>query len=345
MFKSLTLFFIISIFYLCIFCQSENKTYIPNQNPERLPISKIDSLIFEELKTKKIVMLGDYIHAHEAPYRTLVNSLRYWLEQVKNNTEDFPTKLILFLEAPPQLFEKINFYFTTDDLTPCMNLWTDAAYSWNDRLFTVEGFEFYYELKNILNKISEINLKREKNKIELLIKPAESDPPYDHHLRLTKENSDFLEESFLYFARERDKNSANNIKRILNENKNFKAIVFIGAAHLSRRKTNKRDFVRKRMQSTNKQPENEYFLAYNLDRIYGRNNVSTFFIRGSTNNKKGAIIINFEKRPEDYDIMAVVNIIPPIGFPLPFLKSEIYLKSIFDLISKHSKKTTEIDTI
>ena len=290
--RSIKLLTFITLFYLCIFCKSENHANIPDQNPEILPVSKIDSLILEELKTKKIVMLGDYMHAHEAPYRTLLNSLNYWLEKVNNNTDAVPTKIILFLETPPQLFEKIDLFFTTGDLIPCLNLWIDAAYSWNDRQFMVDIFEFYFELKNILNTIEKINLNRENDKIELLIKPAESDPPYDHHLRLAKDNTDFMEEVFLIFARERDKNSANNIKRILNENKKFKAIVFIGNAHLMRNKINKRELMKGRLNFKNNQPEYGYFLAHYLDRIYGRSKVSTFYIRGTTKDNSMRIIIN-----------------------------------------------------
>ena len=301
--KSAYFAFYILLFLAVTFHQCQKKSDIEKQkveNSDKIPLSKLNSLILDELKNKKIVMIGDYIHVHEAPYRTLLNFLYYWINNLEKNVKGTPEKIVLFLEVTPKVKKTMDHFFKTGDFSHFLNLWTDMSYQWNDTQFNIDLIENLFNLKDLIGKIEK--LKNKNKKIDLLIEAAESDTPQFNYQRcLEKDNTDFMEEIFQYFAKERDKNSADNINMFMKEHKKYKALVFIGTAHLIRKKFDKSELARKRLNLKNDIPVFEYFLAHHLDEIFGRKNVSVFNFRGILKNQPEFILENPSMEDKNYD--------------------------------------------
>jgi len=240
------------------------------------PIDSLNALIMANVNDKRVVMIADAGHGHGCYMERVTSFLRRWVGEAAFPHADSPTPsaLILFLEMDQQLEQDINEYVASGNLDPLFTRILDGCIKWGEVAFTTDYLRFFHELRDICLEIDRLNQDRPKNKLELRIVGAEEDPPYKYEDRITMPPDKFEMIKFLYFAKERDKQSSMRIKRTLDQNPRAKGLVFYGEAHLARDKQDKSGIAR--LEHLSIPPLYEYYLAHYLDSLLGRKQVSVF---------------------------------------------------------------------
>jgi hypothetical protein len=234
--------------------------------------------------------------------RIVTNLLEAWIAQLRaSETALQPRRLFLFLEADQAEQLALERYFSSGDDLEFLVFKLDQALKWGGVEYwtTTDQVEFIHDLRRILEEIKELNRMRPEIATELRVIGCDATPPYDYTLQ--KDHERFMKVKFEWFAKERDSLSARKISRLIDENPEFKGIVFIGQGHLeSRTLVNKANYE----PSGTAPPTFDYFMPHFLDQHFGRKNVTTvsFFSHGLDN------------RTEYFDEFSVADTTPDIYF-------------------------------
>ena len=306
-------------------------------------IDQLDSLMLNRMKKKRIVMFGDAYHGHGYFYRKVTDYINYWLDKVENDTnvttssDGLFSKLVLFLECDEVEENLIKDYIKSGYIVPYLTHNIELLLKvggWN--MFTVDRVEFLYNLKGIYKRVDEINQRFPGKNIEFQIRGVEADPPYSDKINdLNFMRNEFPQERFKWFAKERDQYSSKNIIKFLDENSEYKALIFYGTAHLLRGKREKIDhFV--------KESKFDYYQAQYLDNHFGRNNVSIFMTQKILKNSTNHIdILMTDKTGPDYIVYC--KPIPIYPCPLFLIKSNNIIQIYHTLLQKQNHNNEETD--
>ena len=304
-------------------------------------IDLLNNFVFESLKSKRIIMLGDGIHGHGYFKGIVSGILNSWIDSLEKNpnSQTIPHKLFLFLETDSVkqlLFNEVIDYGNFDNyLTEQIDEVTKFG-GW-DR-FSVDNFEFLFELRDIRKRIDELNKKTNKD-ICLTIKGVEDPPSFINFSTMYQMGVEkYRKELFLWFAKERDKIISKNIIRNLDNNRDYKAIVFYGSAHLIRKYIDKSHWAF----STIQEPIYEYFLAHYLDEYFGRAQVDVY-CTVKVHGEATDIIQKYEKDNDYEDYYVKCNVLPDFPFPLYIISNKKILNSLINLTDKYIEGGKEED--
>jgi hypothetical protein len=161
-------------------------------------------------------------------------------------------------------------------------------------------------------------------------------------LRDTAENRaqyrQFQKTKFEWFAYKRDELSSNNIRKILNANPEYKAVIFYGTAHLLR---GRRDKAAMGSESPiGKDTTYGYFMASYLDQYFSRDSVSTFFTIHRPGSPLG-VIHELEHREVSSDYRVLCSPIPASQFPLGIIPCQTTLRAYYELIKGNGPGNNE----
>ncbi|MHB8335844.1 MAG: hypothetical protein ACYDEE_00305 [Ignavibacteriaceae bacterium] len=215
-----------------------------------------NAYIVDQLAHKKIIMLADFAHGYPLPYKSLIFLLNKWFDKVETGkSKDFDITLIL--EDDKEIIDNLKQYISTGNWKPVMHYW--LPYS------NMEMLEFYADIRTLNLKIDSLNARNDlKHRINFDIYGGEPFNVFDNPrlLQLSKEDG------AKYFANIRDSVTAQNICAYLDRNKNSKAIIFYGTAHLVN------NYVNKNICTTVPCTEiNGYYLAYYLKKRFGEDSI------------------------------------------------------------------------
>ncbi|MBN2090774.1 hypothetical protein JW964_14270 [candidate division KSB1 bacterium] len=297
-------------------------------------IASLDSLLLEKSKSSQIIMLSDFYHRHGFYMSNVTAFLNYWLERLtaKSKDKNLPTKMVLVLEVYQEMQVEINSFLNTGDISKLLTYYIELHAKSFSNIFTVDYLVFLNELRQIKLRIDAI---RNNNKqIEFKIICAESDPPYKFQDVINMSREEFERQRLLWFVYDRDRLSAENVSRFLQENPGFKAFVFYGDAHLIRERISKNPGESQELFG--------YFIAHYLDSLYSRRQVITFQTNFSEQEHH---IEEFEQRSFSPDFLIYTSPDPPHPLRISFIKSKTYFAAMFDLLQKFAHRNTKEDML
>lgn len=320
------------------FCYSQNN----QQNVIKLfPIDSLTSLTLKSLETKKIVMLGDAYHGNLYYFKMVIGVLNAWLDKLENNSinKNIPHKLFLFLEIDSISFSNFNQVLehgiSENTLKYSIDMVTKYG-GWEKN--SVDIIQFQLMLREILERITEINKTNSINKIELVVHGPEGIPPFNYSAIIKMGNEKYQKEKFIWFAKERDRTSSKNIIKLLDNENEFKALIFYGTAHLIRKQIDKAQW----SEIPNQEPINEYYLAHFLDEHFGRDKVDIYFPYNSFHTA-GNYIEQHLPNNDEPDYIIYCNVIPENPFSLYLIKNKMILKAISELTDVYKKSSKPED--
>lgn len=320
------------------FCNSQNN----QQNVIKyLPIDSLTSLALKSIETKKIVMLGDAYHGNLYYSKMVIDVLNAWLDELENNSINklLPHKLFLFLETDSISFANFNQVLengiSENTLKYSIDMVTKYG-GWEKN--SVDIIQFQLTLREILQRITEINKANSTNKIELVVHGPEGIPPFGFSTIIKRGNEKYQKEKFIWFAKERDRTSSNNIIKLLDSENEFKALIFYGTAHLIRKQIDKAQW----SGIPNQEPIFEYYLAHFLDEHFGRDKVDIFFPYNSFHTA-GNYIEKYLTNKDESDYLLYCNVIPENPFSIYLVNNKIKLKAIAELIDTYKKSSKDDD--
>lgn len=336
--KHISKYFFLLLFISISSCNSQV------QQPQIIKTTNIDSLnnfVFESLKSKRIIMLGDGIHGHGYFKKMIIDLLNEWLTKIEKNPTDrnIPRKLFLFLEKDSLSFMLANQVMDDGNFNNYLTQQIDEAAKfggWDQ--YSVDNLEFLFELRDIKKRIDELN-KNTTQDISLIIEGVEKPPSFINFSTMYQMGAEkYRKELFLWFAKERDKIVSKNIIQILDNNKDYKAIIFYGTAHLIRKYVDKSPWAF----SVEQEPLYEYFLAHYLDEYLGRDGVE-IYNTAKVQGEGSDVIQKFEKDNEYEDYYIKCNVLPDFPFPLYFMNNKTTLNSLVNLADRYIEGTKEED--
>jgi hypothetical protein len=202
--------------------------------------------------------------------------------------------------------------------------------------YSIDNFEFLFDLRELKNSIKNLNNKNGNQEIELRIKGAENPPPFTFSAAFHLGPERYRSELFSWFAKERDEAVSKNIIRTLEDNRDFIAIIFYGTAHFLRGFVDKSPYAYSEKQG----PVNGYFLAHYLDEYFGRKQIDIYYtvkVHGPNTN----LIKEFEKEEQYYDYSIWCDVLPDFPFSIYMLNNHLLLKTILNLSDKYVEGTAK----
>jgi len=342
-------------------CSQHKKS--DNQQIDQIKRSyRIDSLndfLMDNLRSKRIVMLGDAYHENGYYMRLVTGVLDEWLDRLekeKNNSlsrgagqkEDrplspLPKKLILFVEADSERVDTMKHCMQTGDISNWLMFQLRGESKWGSMIggTSVDNFEFFKNLKRIEDRVEKLQKQDPSNSYDFRILGPESIPPYD--LIRTKDSSlwrervrQFQEARSEYFVHQRDERSSATIRKVLDEHPDYKALIFYGTAHLLRGLQNKaREGGPKGVDTAY-----GYYLASYLDKYFSRDSVSVFFTVHVPGWQKG-VIREFERTAVSADYRVFCVPAPPLQCPLGMVNCQNLLRAYNELMRQNSLGDSE----
>ena len=107
-----------------------------------------NTYIVDRLANKRIIMLADYQHYYPLPLKSLTSLLEEWVEKVKSG-ESNDYEIVLTLELDSEDISVIKQFLASGDWEPLTNYFLPN--------FSTEWLEFIADLKEINNKIKNLN--------------------------------------------------------------------------------------------------------------------------------------------------------------------------------------------
>jgi hypothetical protein len=350
----------IGILYL-IGCSKQESTVLKVKNYFR-PDS-LNDLLIDNLRTKRIIMLGDAKHGNGYYMRLVTGLLDRWLDQLEKERTllssqgetqkrdqplyPLPKKLILFIEADSERTDTIRHYLQTGNISN----WLMRAIQSETKLgglrigISMDNIEFFRNLKRIEERIRKLNIQDASHPYDFRIIGPEGIPPYD--LIMTKDSTllreryqQFEKARFEYFVRQRDEVSSNTIRKTLDTNPDYKALIFYSTAHLLLGRQNKARWEAPKGIDT----AYGYFMAHYLDQYFSRDSVSIFF---SWNYLKRPYsgIEELERSATTPDYYVYCKPIPPAQCPLEIINCQTTLRVLFELMKKYGLGNSEEEQV
>lgn len=320
--KKILLFIPLILFVNIISCQAQ----MPDPKVKAsLPQHCLDSLFFNSLVNKQIVMLGDGCHGHGYYKKMLTGLLSTWLDKLEREpgNKTIPRKLVLFLEndslSQKFCYQVMNEGNLDNYLTNLIN--GMSIYGGHEK-YSVDDIEYLYDLGCILKRVNELNNNHSFKDVNLVVQGVEAKAPFDYQTAF-RMGKDYFKQMMVWQAKEREKIICNNIARFMTDNRDYKGIVFYGNAHLMRRYVD--------MSFLNKAKDKEsiwgYFLAHYLDEQFGKNNVAIYYT-GQIHGVYDKIIKELEPSMDNEDYHLLWNAVPEFPFPIYLITNKSYLKSL-----------------
>ena len=311
------------------------------EQPERVyptirsaPKDSLETVLLSRLSRGKLLILGDAAHRRGFYLRTVTDLLEAWIGQLRaSETPAQPRRLFLFLEVDQAEQLTIEKYFATGDDSEYLAFKLDQALTWGgvEEWTTTDQVEFIQDLRGILEEIKELNRRRPELGAELRVIGCEATPPY--HITDAKDYEKFMKARLEWFANERDSLSAAKISRLMDENPDFKGIVFIGQGHIeSRTLVDKANFA----PGTSAPPTFGYFMPHYVDRHFGRENVTTvsFFYHRRDNLTEYFDVFSVADTTPDIYVYSVSR--PPMAWSVYLLRSRKILSTFLATIRAHA---------
>lgn len=213
-----------------------------------------------ELQTKRVVMLGDWIHGNAMPYWTVTSTLNEWLSMIASH-EDAPHHLVLVLEGDDSCIALLKKYISSGDVSSLIDLWLPEPTG------TLERLEFYGNLRAICRRVDSVNRAGVRGQhVSLDILGGEA---VAHGSPAWRESFKWdFEKGWHYFVAVRDSVNSAKIVKYLERNPHTKALIFYGNAHLMNGYVNKQQYFL-RADSVN----GGYYLAHYLKKAFGQDQV------------------------------------------------------------------------
>ena len=286
-------------------------------------------------------MLGDGMHGHGYFTKKITDLLNEWIKNIAKNPTDrnIPKKLFLFLEKDSLSLMLLNQVINDGNFNNYLTEQIEGATKFGgwDKC-SVDNLEFLFELREIKKEIDELNENTTQD-ISLVISWAETLPSFINFSTMYQMGAEkYQKELFLWFAKVRDKLVAENIQRILEQNKDYKAIIFYGTAHLERKYIDKSPWA----YSAKQEPVYDYFLAHYLDEYFGRDQVEVYYT-AKVHGEGTDVIQKFEKADEYEDYYIKCNVLPDFPFPLYIMNNKTTLNSLISLSDKYIASDKEED--
>lgn len=230
---------------------------IPGCTKSRAPELSPEVQIIQQLSQRRIVMMGDFAHDFPLPYHGLISTLETWRSMLKSG-ESRQNQLVLFLEEDGQVTSLLSQYLKTGDLNPVLEFLLPST--------SIERLEFYRELRRIAESVDSMNATLPQSRqIFLDIQGPEARNILDPALIDSSRRA-----SLLYYVRDRDSLTADNVIRYLQNHPQSKALMFFGTAHLLAKE------MRKDYTGTLDPAESKgVYLGYYLKRAFGQSQVFT----------------------------------------------------------------------
>jgi hypothetical protein len=332
--------------------QKNNRNQPEDQVKQYIRFDSLNYLLLDNLRNKKIVMIGDANHQHGYYMRLVTGVLNKWLDELEKartssqsqNAEQkinllshpLPKKLFLFVEADSARLYEENQYIQTGDVQKwLMSTFYRETRGHQPGGTSVDIIEYLHNLKRIQERVNKLNEEDVLHSYDFRIIGPESTPPFNvpKWLRDTAENRaqyrQFQKTKFEWFAYKRDELSSNNIRKILNANPEYKAVIFYGTAHLLR---GRRDKAAMGWESPiGKDTAYGYYLASYLDQYFSRDSVSTFFTIHRPGSPLG-VIHELEHKEFSSDYRVLCSPIPPSQSPLEIIPCQTTLRAYYELI-------------
>jgi len=354
----------ILIIATCLVGCSQQRTDSKQQEDQVEKYILFDSLnylLLDNLRTKKIIMIGDASHQHGYYMRLVTGVLDQWLDQLEKESASslsqnagqkinplahpLSKKLFLFVESDSTNLDEKNQYMQTGDVQNwLMFTFYRGTRGRNIGGTSVDIIEYLNNLKRIQERVKKLNAQDATHPYDFQIIGPESTPPFDFpkYSRDTAENRaqyrQFQKTKFEWFAYKRDELSSNNIRKILDANPEYKAVIFYGTAHLLR---GRRDKTAMGWESPiGKDTAYGYFMANYLDQYFSRDSVSIFF----TINRPGSplgVIHELEHKEFSSDYRVLCSPIPPFQSPLEIIPCQTTLRAFFELMKENSRGNSE----
>ena len=308
------------------------------------PIESLDSLLFHQLQTRRIVMFGDGGHGVGYYMRTMTTLLSAWTDSLARDTynQSIPSKICLIVEkdsVQQLLLENYIACGNTDEVLS--SLFQDHILRYSNS-FSLEYLEYLSCLREVRERIALLQRRYPSRGIEFQIMGAEPWPPFSDQERRTMSREEFTKRSFLWAAHQRDKLISLTIDRFLRDHPDFKALVFYGSAHL------RRDEADKAKAFGSPEPELKgYFLAHFLDSLYGRQQVTVFRspVPDGVPRPTGLFrsVIALYEKIDAPDFVFDPDPASTTFFPILFCPTQRTLKILEQTLSEYSHITTPRD--
>ncbi len=239
----------------------------------------VNGFILDKLQQNRIVMLADFEHGSALPRRSVTEFLNFWLDRIeqRDGSDSVPRKLFLVLEADSEKIGQIKQYAITEDPLELMRS-GDLRFAVSSPNLTVESIEYYHDICEFQNRVSRYNeVVAHQSSLE---KYADSKSSADYRISFeiigpesTINISNWSKsERDSFFIWRRDEYSARRVIELLDQNPEYSALVFYGAAHLAKQAVNKNTYESKSRPGISGQG---YYIAHYLTEHFGEDNVYT----------------------------------------------------------------------
>ena len=342
----------IGISLICLIgCSKQESTVDKVKNYFR-PDS-LNDLLIDNLRAKKIIMLGDGEHGNGYYMRLVTGFLDRWLDQLEKEKASLssqgeaqkrdlllhplPKKIILFIETDSIEVDTIRHYMYTSNILNWLMGALHNETKWGGLRggISMDKIEYFNNLKRIEERVRKLNTQDESHPYDFRIIGAEGVPPID--FIMTKDTTMRRErrqqtrkEIFEYFVNQRDEISSSNIRKALGTNSDYKALIFYGTGHLLRGRQNKAKIGYIEGVNT----AYGYCMAHYLDQHYSRDSVSIFY---TTNYPGGGAsgIAELERGALSSDYSVDCSPTPPGQCPLEIINCQTTLRARFELMKKY----------
>ena len=164
-------------------------------------------------------MLGDSEHGQYLYLKTIIEFLNYWIDRhIANPMANIPHKICLVLEMDSAYNADLHKFFKSGDYSDflCLRLY-------NGKSASIRNLQFYYDLKEILNRIQDYNIKTPRSKLYLDVLGPERNWDMKNWSEL---------EGAEYFIYQRDIDICNNILEYIKSHPDYKMMAYYGSGHL-----------------------------------------------------------------------------------------------------------------